>query len=84
MIGSLSSFNPLYQQWWMRGLEQRRKTAEAEAICLALACICLGTGLRTKFRWSIGEAYIAAFLISPLAAVAIPLGLIALRNLFRV
>lgn len=69
-IDSLSSFT-LDQQWWVRGLEHRRKTVAAEAICLALASICLGTGLRTKFRWSIADAYVAAFFLCPLASVAL-------------
>jgi hypothetical protein len=83
-IGSLSPFTGLDQQWWMRGIELRRKTVDAEAICLLLACICLGTGLRTKFRWSIADAYVAAFVICPLSAVAICVAaFLAISDLFH-
>jgi hypothetical protein len=51
------------------------------AFCLILASICLGVGLRRKFKWHPILVFLAAFLICPLVSVLpIAIGIYALNH----
>lgn len=65
-------------------LTRRNNFAVTEVVfSLALASVCLGTGLRIRYKFSYVYAYIAGFLICPAVVVAIPIGVLAYRELFR-
>lgn len=83
MIGTPSSLTTAGQRE-MAQLDHRNKIASDGVLgALLISAICLGTGLRVRYRWTLFESYFAAVVICPLTAVAICVAFLALHDLFH-
>jgi hypothetical protein len=83
MIGTPASLTAQGQQS-MRQLERENNVAAiVGVVCLVLASVCFGTGLRSRYKWSFAESYIVGFVACPALVIAIPWGALALRDLFH-